>query len=328
MIDLMEKFAEARFGKRAFLGRLFGSMDPKKRAIRDRIEDLIREERRKRESAQAAIAYGKQRLEGAGKPSTLGWVADISRSLVPGLSISADTARRMVKTAAETPADRGMGGRLFDLAHLGAGAGGAGLGYAASQGAIGDVGSVTRLAHNLGDPLSGKLTKVLGGGTEHIGAKHPELLALAAQGSKGGTLAKLTNLISPRYWWRKAVSKAPTTPEQARGFIGGKLLEAGKTGTEATTALSKLKGLLGPTAKKLTSLGARAKRIKLPGKWGAIAGAVLATLPFIAARLYKTRKLRATGGTAGQEAARKAEELLGGAQRLRQQREQLMQQLA
>jgi hypothetical protein len=328
MIDLMETYADAKFGKQAFLGRLFGGMDPKKRAIRDRIEDLIREERRKREEAQAAIDYGKQRLEEAGKPSTLGWISDISRSLIPGLSISADTAERLVKTAqGETPADERLGGRLFDIAHLGAGGAGAGLGYAAATGRLGDVGTVTRLAKKLGDPLTRKLTPALGEGMKHIGTKYPEMLALAAQ-EDPGRLGKLVNLISPRHWWRKLVSKAPVTPEAARGFIGGQMLQAGKTGTQAATALGKLKGLLRPSAQALTGLGARAKQIKLPGKWGAIGGAALATLPFIAARLFKTRKLRAAGGTAGQEAARKAEELLGGAKQLRSEREQLMTQLA
>jgi len=328
MTDLMATYADAKFGKQAFLGGIFTKMDPKTRAIRDRIEDLIREERRKRESAQSAIDYGKERLANAGKPSTLGWVADISRSLIPGLSISADTARRIVKSAkGETSADESMGGRIFDLAHLGAGAGGAGLGYAASKGALGDVGSVTRLANKLGDPLSGKLTKALGGGMADIGAKHPDILALAAQGDRGGTLRKLTNLISPRYWWRRATGGV-TTPEAARGFIGGKMLQSNKTPADALSALRKLKGMLGPTVKKVTGLGAGAKRLKLPGKWGAVAGAGIATLPFILARLAKTRSLRASGGTAGHESARKAEELLEQAAQSRKEREELLAQLS
>ena len=328
MIDLMETFAEARFGKSAFLGRLFGTdIDPKKRALRDRIEDMIREERRKRERAQKAIDYGKYRLQEAPKSGVGGWTADIARSLIPGLSISAAAALGgLIKESAKPTPESGAGGRLFDLAHLGAAGAGAGLGYASSTGSLGDVGTVTRTAKKLGDPLTSRLTKILGEGTKDIGMKHPDILALASQGEQG-TLAKLLNKLSPRYW-AKRVAGAPTTPEAARGFIGGEMLQAGKTGVGATEALRKLKGSWKPAVGALTSLGAGAKRIKLPGKWGAILGALAVASPFVAARLFKTRGLRASGGTAGQAAANKAEELLSGAEALRKEREGLMPQLA
>jgi hypothetical protein len=323
MNDLMEKFAEARFGKQAFLGKLFGGLDPKKRAIRDRIEDMIREERRKRKLAQEAIEYGKYRLTAARKPSTLGWVADISRAAIPGLSISAARAVDGLVKKAQDP-DKGWGGRLFDLAHLGAAGAGGGLGYAAATGKLSDIGTATRMARTLGDPLSGKLTKVLGKGMEHVGAKYPEQLALAA--SDPGRFSRILSKLTPTYWWRRATGGA-ATPEAARSFIASQLTQAGKTPEAASTAIDKLKGMLRPAVQKLTGLGAGKKRIKLPGKWGAIIGALAVSAPFIAARLYKTRKLRAAGGTAGQAAVRKAETLLGDVGRLRKEREALMQQL-
>ena len=332
MNDLMETFAEAKFGKQAFLGQLFGSMDPKKRAIRDKIEDMIREEQRKRDDAKAAIEYGKYRLNTAGKPSTLGWLSDISRSLIPGLSVSAAAAvDDLVKQSADDP-NEGLAGRAFDLAHLGAAGAGGGLGYAAAKGALGTAGSANRIVGELGgSQLLGEMAKTLGGdrgkllrnalGTE------PKLVALAAQ--KPSILTKVLEKISPTYWWRTLVSKTPATADAARSAILSKLTAGGAKPETVASLMKDLPGALttarSTLAPKILDVG---KRIPFKGKIGALAGALAASLPFIGYRLYKTRKLRASGGTAGQAAVRKAEELLSGADQLRKEREGLMTQLA
>lgn len=327
MIDLMEKYAEAKFGKEALfglnLGEMFGSIDPKKKAIRDRIEDLIRTEQRKKRLAQEAVDYGKKRLAEAGEPSTLGWASDITRSLIPGLSISASEAVEVLVKKSQDP-DEGLGGRLFDLAHAGAAAGGAGLGYAAQTGGLGDVGTVTRLAKKLGKPLSGELGSVLGKGMSDIGKKHPEILALAAQNK--GKLSELADLISPTFWKRQ-LTGGITSPEAARKFISDQMIRSGAKPERALTAMTKLKGMLRPSVGALTGPGALTKRIKLPGKWGAILGALAVSAPFALARLFKTRQLRASGGTAGQAAVSKAKELLSGAEQAAKERGELMTQL-
>ena len=325
MNDLIETYARAKFGKQAFLESIFGQrVDPKKRAIRDKIEDMIREEQRKRKLAQEAIAYGKHRLAEAPKAGLGGWAADIARSAVPGLSVSASTVRDgLVKTAEGEP-QTGWGGRIFDALHLGAAATGAGLGYASAKGKLQDVGTTLRTADKLGTPLMDKLTKSLGKDMGQLGSKHGDILALAA--SDPSKFDRLLNYVSPRYWLRKA-TKQIVTPETARSFIAAKMVRDGATSEQAFEAMRRLKGLLAPTTRNLTAIGAGAKQIKLPGKWGAIAGALALSSPFIAARLAKTRMLRARGGTAGQASVQKAEELLQGAEQLRKEREALTQQL-
>jgi len=334
MKELMEKFAEARFGKKAFLGRLFGGMDPKKKAIRDRIEDMIREEQQKRDEAKASIKYGKNRIETAGAPSTLGWASDIARALIPGMSISADTAKRMVKIAqGETPADSKLGGRAFDLAHLGAAGAGAGVGAGIQRGSFGGFRGASALRDATKD-LGPELSKALGGSVGKALTKADLLndVALAAQRKRIPGLTRLSNYFSPKFWGRK--------------FSGG---GAPMTAADAFKRLPQGLGLADDAAtgmKQLSSAGAKAlsrglksdvgrniggkvlKAIKPKGKLGALLGALVVSSPFIAARLWKTRGLRASGGTAGQEAARKAEELLGGAEKLRTERQQLMTQLA
>ena len=323
MNELMEKFAEARFGKKAFLGRLFGGMDPKKKAIRDRIEDMIREEQQKRREAEESIKYGKGRIENAGKPSTLGWVSDISRSLIPGLSISADTAERMVKIAkGETPSDSKLLGRGFDLAHFGAAGAGAGLGYGVQSGAFGGLRGASKLRSAVPDVtgLSKHLKNLdLKSAIKNVGDDFPGDLALAAQGKRIPGLTGLSNLFSGSWWKRKLLGGRPTTSAAAMKKLLPKY---------GDNALSILKGSARTAAGAAVKKGGKGLLKKLPGKWGALIGALAVSSPFIAARLLKTRKLRASGGSAGQEAARKAEELLGGADKLRGERKELMGQLA
>jgi hypothetical protein len=326
MNDLIETYARAKFGKQAFLESIFGRrVDPKTRAIRDKIEDMIREEQRKRKLAQEAIAYGKHRLAEAPKAGLGGWAADIARSAVPGLSISASTVRDgLVKLAKEPAPESRLGGRLFDAAHLTAAGTGAGLGYASATGKLQDLGTTLRTANKLGTPLTDKLTKSLGKNVGNFGLKHGDILALAA--SDPSKFDRLLNYVSPRYWLRKA-TKQIVTPETARNFVAAKLIREGATVEDAFKAVRRLKGSFAPTARNLTAIGAGAKQIKLPGKWGAIAGALALSSPFIAARLAKTRMLRAGGGTAGRASVQKAEELLQGAEQLRKEREALTQQL-
>jgi len=443
--------------KKAFF-EIFRSVDPKKKKLRDRIEDMIREEQLKRDQAKEQIAYGKQRLEEAGKPSgMLGWTSDIARSLIPGLSISAsaddgiekaaksvaraamDAARNWASTArsplssvfggdkakaivntfrgtkdklrriaterkydwqhklrsqlwdakqldrrlqklkpelfagktpvadriqfamhkapprpsgvsqvldrfakrgadetptetpTETPADKKWGGRLFDIAHLGAAGAGAGLGYARAKGMLHDPGTVRSVSKKLGKPLRDELVKVLGGGKggaalKDWAANQGDMLALAA--SKPGLLSRTVGKISPVRLWRKYVSGKPTTPAEAMAFLTKKMRRSGMKTEAIRASTSAIRGSLGRRINDvLTNAAKGQKTIKLPGKWGAIGGAALLSAPFAISRLWKTRNLRASGGTAGQEAARKAEELLGGAEKLRKEREALMQQL-
>lgn len=333
MNELMEKFAAARFGKQAFFN-LFGNIDPKKKAIRDKIEDMIREEQLKRDQAKEQITYGKRRIEDADKPSTLGWLSDISRSLIPGLSISADTAERMVKIAeGETPADKKWGGRLFDIAHLGAAGTGAIAGSAAQKGLLGDVGSTMRSLNKLDSKtIMGEISKGLKGmkGADQItrlAVKNPEIVALAAQ-RRIPLLTGLVEKVSPRYWINK-LTGTPATQQAAQSKLKSMMRTGnGVTAGHVDDVLSQLRGLFPAAQRAGRQVSQKAlKKAPMGGRAGALIGALALSAPFIGARLWKTRNLRASGGTAGQEAARKAEGLLSSAQQLRQQREELMRQL-
>ena len=332
MNELMEKFAAARFGKQAFLGQLFGtSIDPKKRSIRDKIEDMIREEMRKRRLAQEAIEYGKHRLTEAPKSGLGGWTVDIARSLIPGLSISAARAVDGLVKKAEEPSE-GLGGRLFDVAHLGAAGAGAGLGYGMQRGLLGGASGAQRTFSELGQELTGPLAKALGKGDAAAGVKHlmgvdPTAVILAGQKPTVGT--KALRYISPTYWLRR-LGKKPATHGQARALITRELRGRGVAPAAIRKVLKDLPGMVSTSrASAIAKLTKDvAKRVPFKGKWGALLGALAVASPFAFARLWKTRRLRASGGTAGRAAVSKAKELLSGAEQLRAQREGLMQQLA
>jgi len=335
MNDLIETYARAKFGKQAFLESIFGQrVDPKKRAIRDKIEDMIREEQRKRKLAQEAIAYGKHRLAEAPKAGLGGWAADIARSAVPGLSISASTVRDgLVKMAKEPAPESRWGGRLFDAAHLVAGAGGATAGYAAQKGLLGGVGAARRSVKELGSELTGPLAKAFTTEGGEVGrvmksllSNDPTAAVLAGNPALRGTdwLSKL----SPSYWKRRWLQQ-PTTAAQARASIEAALTAKNVAPDAIRDFLKKLPGLV-DTARtgavaKLTRDAT--KRVPFSGKWRPIVGMLAAMAPFAAIRLAKTRSLRAGGGTAGQVSVQKAEELLQGAEQLRKEREALTQQL-
>jgi len=350
MNDLIETYARAKFGKQAFLESLFGkrdpqkpsflesifgkSMDPQKRAMRDKVEDMIREEQRKRKLAQEAIAYGKYRLAEAPKSGLGGWATDIARSMVPGLSISASTVRDgLVKKAEEPAPESRWGGRLFDAAHLTAGAGGATAGYAVQKGLLGGVGASRRLVKELGSELTGPLAKSFRTGGSNASkilgelmTSDPTSVVLAGNPALRGT-GRLSKL-SPTYWMRRWAHK-PTDARKARAYLSKELRKGGVDLKAIRGFFKKLPGMV-DTARtgavaKLTS--STAKRIPFAGKWRPIVGALAAMAPFAAIRLAKTRGLRARGGTAGQASVQKAEELLQGAEQLRKEREALTQQL-
>lgn len=333
MIDLMDTYAEAKFGKQAFLGRIFGTeIDPKKRTLRDQIEDLIREEQRKRREARAAIDYGKYRLEEAPKAGKLSWITDIARSLVPGLSISASKATAIVKSSARTP-EEGIGGRLFDVGHAGAAGAGAVLGHMAQRGALGDVASAERLVRGLGGKqLTGEIAGALGkqkgtaAALKSISGVDPTLVALAGQKRIPG-LTKVVEKLSPTYWARR-LGGEPATQAAASKLLAQKLTGEGVAAQAAQKLVEELPRRLSTArGNMLATLARSGKKLPFKGKWGALLGTLIASSPFILARLFKTRQLRAAGGTAGQAAVRKAEELLSGAEQLRKEREALMEQL-
>lgn len=236
----------------------------------------------------------------------------------------------MVKIA--WSADEGLGGRAFDLAHLGAAGADALVGAGVQRGSFGGFRGAEALRAATKD-LGPELSKAMGGkvGTAFTKADLLNDVALAAQRKRIPVLTRLSNYFSPKFWGRKITgSKAPMTAVEAFKRLpkGLGLADDAVTGMKqlssaGTKALNR--GLKSGVGKGIGSKVLRA--IKPKGKLGALLGALAVTAPFIAARLWKTRRLRASGGTAGQEAARKAEELLGGADKLRQERQQLMTQL-
>jgi hypothetical protein len=246
MNDLMEVFAEARFGKRAFLESIFGRpVDPKKRAVRDKIEDLIREERRKREDAKAALEYGKHRIK---NPDTgwlgLGW--DTLTSLIPAAAFDPPIVKE-----GQDPADEDIGGRIFDVSHGLAAGTGAGAGALIGRGSLGGLYGAKAMEEGAGGSQA-VLTKILeeAGDVDEDVAKALRYatgkgdIALAAQ--RPGITERVTKYLSPKYWSRRlgAGKGLPTTAAEARKSLGTiaerRLLEAVDPAREAMGEIRRL----------------------------------------------------------------------------------------
>jgi len=327
MNDLMEVFAEARFGKRAFLESIFGrSVDPKKRAVRDKIEELIREERRKREDAKAALEYGKYRIEHPDK-SWLGFGEDVIRSAIPGMRLTASAKADALTKIAQDP-DEAVGGRAWDIAHAGAAGVGGGLGYAAGTGHLGDVGSAVRAGKSMGDELTGRLANAVGKkefkALKQIMGRDPTAVVLAGQ-KRIPVVSTVAEKISPSYWMRR-LNKKPVTAAQAKALIARELATEGVKGKAARKVLKELPDIMSTARSKIvTSLANKGKKLpRLHGKAGLAIGALLLSAPFILPNLIGSRKLRASGGTAGQASLHKAKKLIEEANKMKEQRQVLL----
>jgi len=400
MIDLITTFAEARFGKQAAevveaekampFQRLSNYLNmpqltPTARKIRDMLEQSISEEKRLKQRAGKATEYARYRLGKAQTAGKLGWLEDAVRAAIPGLSISAAVDASIEKEGADP--EESLPGRAFDVAHLVAGLGGAGVGGAAGAGMLGGVPGAARLKELVDPEMLHKqifgqadLSKEL---QALVRAKLKDSdLALAAQRDIP-QLTRLTEKFSPSWWKRRLHEPSlPLTAEAAREAISKPVLAALKAkaeparlqmiqaarirrapGTFGTTAGAKAKAQLtaarakyieqlvsprkelGTFFKRLpeyasvarTTVVNKAKQramkgvipaLKGKGKIGAVVGAILAMSPFVLARLFKTRRLRAKGGTAAESAAEKAQESLAQAGKLKSWREQQLAQLA
>lgn len=119
MKDLMTAYAEAKFGKdaaaasaptraglRKFVSSYFPAADEevtgRLRAIRDAIEESIREEERLKGKALEAAEYAKYRTLYARPGGPLGWGWDIIRAAIPGLSPTA-AGNGGIEKAAQLP---------------------------------------------------------------------------------------------------------------------------------------------------------------------------------------------------------------------------------
>jgi len=344
MDELTTTFAKARFGEEltkealnpAFMEQVkalanMPELPENKRKLRDLIEKSVREEQRRLAEAKKLISYGKQRVtdpERMGGAGTL--MLDTLRSMIPGMSISASAETPMEKAALEDP-DEGLGGRAFDLAHALTAATGAGAGVAAQKGLFGGrygadvaeklIGGATPLAEAIGaalpdDTARSALRSIAGEGVD-------DLTNIAAQ-RHTPVVNKLMRLFSPTEWSRRfhSLGASPTSAE-AQATLVQKLIDKGIDSVRANKLVrEQLPEALVHVTNQAKLLPDAAKRI--PGGWkGGLAGAALLSLPFMLARLYKTRKLRERGGTAAGSAAEKAERLLAEAAQLRERRRAL-----
>ena len=117
MSNLIDTFAEARFGKKAAVPEqeaaapstfqrlssyfTMPQLTPGARKIRDLLEQSVSEEKRLKRRAGKATEYARYRLEKAPEAGGLGWLADIMRASVPGLSISAAESEGIEKEGAD-----------------------------------------------------------------------------------------------------------------------------------------------------------------------------------------------------------------------------------
>ena len=403
MIDLVETFADARFGKQAVaqpeellaaspLQQISAyltmpKLTPARRELRDELEQSVGEEKRLKQRAGKAVEYARYRRGKAHSAGKLGWLIDILRAAVPGLSPASAADGGIEKEG--TDPEKPTSGGAFNIAHALAGVGGAGAGGLAGAGMLGGLPGAARLEEMVGKNLTSELL----GRT----SLDESLKALMASAAKGGDIAlaaqkdvpyltRLTEKFSPK-WWGKRISDPtmPRTAEAARAGIRSAVekklaertvaataakqeasellarLHAGSGGSAKALAaarkqlsqaeailasqgvakqkVNKVLSQLGRHGEKAYSLARGAKRVtagtagkafKLrgKGKLGALIGAIVAMSPFMLTRLFKSRRLRAKGGTTAETAAEKAREALAQASKLKSWREKQLSRLA
>ena len=148
MRDLADTYIEARLGKaaaadvatadptgvQAYL--TMPQLDEKTLAIRNAIEESVRKERQLKAKAKALTAHARYRLTEAPKAGFPGQVSDLIRAIIPGLSPAA-SADGVEKTGGLTTYTTPQAEKKYDLMHMLAAGGGAGLGALSQRGMLG-----------------------------------------------------------------------------------------------------------------------------------------------------------------------------------------------
>lgn len=323
MRDLVDVYAEARFGKAAAAPVAEPAAEPadpkgikayltmpqlneKTLAIRNAIEESVRKEQRLKARAKALAAYARQRLA-APKAGITGQVSDIVRAMIPGLSPAAATdgvEKHGGLFSYTTPKAE----EKYDLAHILAAGTGAGLGAASQRGLVSTAGGQRALGRLIASAQGGVLETP--GGPEGLS----KIIA-------GMTRAKPTTAGAVK----TVLPKIPEVlPEIARaGTLRGKLgtlkaILTRKGVPPAATLRNRLLTSLAATGKKGTRLG---------GWKGALLGAGVVALPFAIRRWLINRQMRAQGGGAAAEAAGTAEANITAAKQLQAWRKKQIAQL-
>lgn len=297
-------------------------LTPQNRKLRDAIEQLIRNEKRLRAQALDEIHASRESLHAPASTGLIGLTSDIVRSAIPGLAPTAavqDTG--IEKPAVDLEMSEGPSG-FGTLAHLLAGATGAGVGAGVQSGALGGL----RRADILAEGLPANLSKVISDAIQGVGPEQAQAatkkllqgmsgkqLAQLAGAEKPGILSGLSNLLTHR------------TVRDPQGRLLRRL-RATVGGSPATSKRlsSRVIEQLGNALK-----GAQRSGVTPPGwKLGAGIGAAALTLPFVIGNLLRARSLRAQGGAPTRAAATRAAQLLARANALQEQRQQLLSQLS
>lgn len=358
MRDLADIYIEARFGKEAAdeaatpdaaASGLSGikayltmpQLTEKTLAIRNAIEESVRQEKRLKARAKALAAHARYRVFEAPKAGLTGQISDIIRAAIPGLSPAASTDG-IEKPGGLISYTTPKAEKKYDIAHILAAGGGAGLGAASQRGMLSTAGG----QRALGDLISSAQGTLLGtpGKQRELG----KLIASVMGGAKptmtspplDASLAKLFTAahdLKPGPA-KKALEKLIEAVRASKSTITGPakvMPEIAQAGTirgmlGTLKSVLKLKGVPAAAAKRralLSQLGGVGKKVRLGGGKGALLGAAAVSLPFAIRRWWINRQMRAQGGRAAAEAATTAEANIIAAKKLQKWRKQQLAQL-
>lgn len=297
-------------------------LTPESRRLRDTIERLIRDEKRLRAQALDEIQASRSRLQAPVSTGPLGLASDIVRSAIPGLAPTAALEDDGIeKGAIDLELDEGPSGG-GTLAHLLAGGVGAGIGAGVQRGALGGLRRADILAEGLPANLSSVISDAVQGvGSEQTQAATKKLL----QGMRGTQLAQLAGAERPGILSGLSNLLTHRTVRDPQGRLLRRLrATVGESPATSKRLASRVIEQLGNALK-----GAQRSGVTAPGwKLGAGIGAAALTLPFVIRNLIRARSIRAEGGPAASAAATRAAQLLAQANKLQEQRQQLLSQLS
>ncbi len=226
MRDLADVYVEARFGKAAAADAV--ATDPKgvkayltmpqlteqTLAIRNAIEESVRREQRLKAKAKALAEYARRRVSEAPQAGFTGQVSDIARAMVPGLSPAAST-ESIEKTGGVLTYTTPEAEKKYDIAHILAAGGGAGLGAMAQRGLLG-AGSSEQALQRLIEAARGAGASVTG---------LPSPAAAAPAGTLRGILGTLKSVLKLKGVPTAAAQRSQILARAAgrgRGLGGGK----------------------------------------------------------------------------------------------------------